>query len=107
MLGSIQGCAQVAGGCSDCDAMSLPALTCTLVPIGHPTSTLPQRPPTNSLLHRSMMRRPKINLSPGVLVIWCKFENPLFLPKWVQNSLQRHTEHLRLPDFLCSLIIGT
>eukprot|EP00983_Pelagomonas_calceolata_P047972 1140865-Pelagomonas_calceolata.AAC.5 len=39
---------EVAGGHSGCDAMSLPALACTLIPMGHPTSTRPQCPPAKS-----------------------------------------------------------
>eukprot|EP00983_Pelagomonas_calceolata_P093651 1157799-Pelagomonas_calceolata.AAC.3 len=36
MLGSIWGCAQVAMGCSNCEATLLPALACTTVPMGPP-----------------------------------------------------------------------
>eukprot|EP00983_Pelagomonas_calceolata_P126673 1161329-Pelagomonas_calceolata.AAC.1 len=45
MLGSTQGCAQVAGGRSNGNVMSLPASACTPIPLGHPTSTLPSAPP--------------------------------------------------------------
>eukprot|EP00983_Pelagomonas_calceolata_P112851 1159929-Pelagomonas_calceolata.AAC.3 len=73
------GCDQVARGCCGCEAMSLLHL------LAHPSRwvTPPARSPSapRKIWHRSVIGQPNSSLSPGALVIWCKFENPPFSAK--------------------------
>eukprot|EP00983_Pelagomonas_calceolata_P003013 99788-Pelagomonas_calceolata.AAC.1 len=62
---------------------------------------MPPMPPLGAWpLFVCIIKRPENSLSPGALVVWCKFGNPPFPAKMGARQPLGHTKHLHMSDFL-------